>query len=70
MIKCTFHPHSSDKTAIECRVEFVRKRADRRLERSGVIYKRTRLRQNQHSPPKKEVKNGIEIFIFYDAKPI
>jgi hypothetical protein len=67
-ILCTIHNHSSDATAKICRAKFVGKRADKRLERYGLVHKTTKYTQVKHDPPTLKVLNGVEIYTYYSAK--
>jgi Fe2+ transport system protein FeoA len=63
MKHCTFHPHSSIETAQACYIENLSKRADRRLQRMGVVGQKN-VRMVKHSPPRRVIRNGVEYLVW------
>lgn len=65
---CYFHKHTSPETAQRCYAQYMGRRADRAIQRSGVLTQPpTKCVQVVHTPPKVEKKGPIEIVIFYSA---
>lgn len=67
-MKCTIHPHSSIQSAEKCYSVRIAKKADSKIEKSGVAQRKMCYIQTKYSPPKLTNVNGIEIYTFYKGE--
>lgn len=67
-MKCTIHPHSSDKTAEKCAATRKQRKVDRRLRLHGAVNQLSRYLQVHHNPPIRIQVGNIEVLYFYSGR--